>query len=210
MKVIAHRGYWKSAAEQNTVPAFARAFALGFGVQTDVRDCAGQLVVSHELPAGGDMAMEGLLHLAARRALPLALNVRSDGIARPLADALRSYRGQWFVVGMSVPEMRAHLAAGNPVYTRVSDIETRPVLFDACTGVWLDAFDSQWYGRAVIEQLLGRGKEVCIVSPELHGRDPGALWASLRPLAANPRLMLCTSEPELAQQHFSTAATQPG
>lgn len=206
MNVLAHHGYWKTADERNSVAAFARSFALGFGAATDVRDSLGQLVIAHDLPLGGDMELEAFLHLARRRGLPLALNIRSAGLAAGLAHAMRGYQGEWFAYDMAVPDLRAHLAAGNPVYTRLSDIEPRPACLDACTGVWLDSFEGQWYGRTVIEDLLARGKRVCVVSPELHGRDPSALWASLRRLAAHPDLALCTDQPELAMQHFHPAA----
>ncbi len=202
MNVISHCGCWKNPEERNSVAAFARSFALGFGSATEVRDSLGQLVIAHELPLGGEMGLDAFLHLARRRHLPLALNIRSAGLAALLARAMRDYQGEWFAFDMAVPDLRAHLAAGNPVYTRLSDIEPRPACLDACAGVWLDSFEGQWYGRTVIEDLLARGKRVCVVSPELHGRDPSALWTSLRRLAAHPNLALCTDKPELAMQHF--------
>lgn len=205
MRILAHCGYWTKPEERNSVAAFARAFALGFGAETDVRDSLGQLVIAHDLPLGGEMELDAFLHLARRRVLPLALNIKSDGLAVPLARAMRGYQGEWFVFDMSVPDLRAHLAAGNPVYTRLSDIEPRPACLEACEGVWLDSFEGQWFGRTVIEDLLARGKRVCVVSPELHGRDPSALWASLRRLATHPGLALCTDQPEQAMQHFHPA-----
>jgi len=129
MKVLSHRGYWTSPSEKNTVPAFARSFALGFGTETDVRDSQGELVIAHDMPRGGEMTLAAFLHLASRRRLPLALNIKAGGLAHSLAAQMRGYAGEWFVFDMSVPDLRAHLAAGNPVFTRLSDLEPHPALY---------------------------------------------------------------------------------
>lgn len=48
--IIAHRGFWKIASEKNSLVAFERAFSNGYGVETDIRDLMGGLVVEHDLP----------------------------------------------------------------------------------------------------------------------------------------------------------------
>jgi glycerophosphoryl diester phosphodiesterase len=50
MRIIAHRGFWKMKSEQNTMAAFQRAIENGFGIETDFRYHAGNLVISHDLP----------------------------------------------------------------------------------------------------------------------------------------------------------------
>ena len=52
MRVVSHRGYWRDDAEKNSLPAFERSFALRFGIETDLRDAVGRLVVSHGIPIG--------------------------------------------------------------------------------------------------------------------------------------------------------------
>jgi hypothetical protein len=206
MIILSHRGYWKTVAEKNRAVAFERSFDLGFGTETDVRDCLGELVISHDTPLGGEMTLEQFLDYVGDRDLPLAINIKSDGLAAKLAETMRRRKvHDWFVFDMAVPDMRAHLDAGTPVFTRMSEVEMVPAYIDQASGVWLDMFESQWYDNGVIESLLGQGKRVCIVSPELHGRDPASLWHSLKDIAAHPRLMLCTDLPELARQYFSDA-----
>ena len=63
--------------------------------------------------------------------------------------------------------------------------------------MWLDAFDGDWFGPEDIQALLDRGQAVCLVSPELHGRDPRPVWSMLAAsgLFASP-LMVCTDRPE--------------
>lgn len=205
MNVISHRGYWKTPDEKNSTAAFRRSFELGFGTETDVRDLDGALVISHDMPTRGAMGMTEFLALTGGQ-LPLALNIKSDGLAEPLRKAMAAYdRSAWFVFDMSIPDMRMHLKAGNPVFTRISEVEQAPVWFDESEGVWLDQFDREWFDVDFLTSLLDTGKRVCVVSSELHRRDYSRLWKMLQPLAACDNLILCTDVPEKAQYFFRGA-----
>ena len=203
MIVLSHRGYWHAKPERNTREAFLRSFALGFGTETDVRDSLGRLVISHDPPTGGEMPLEEFLGLPDLRSLPLAMNVKSDGIAEALRAAMiRAGHENWFAFDMSVPDMLQHLRAGSPVFTRLSEHEPQPACYARSAGVWLDAFEDEWFDTDLIERLLGEDRRVCVVSSELHGRDPAALWDLLRPLTGRRGLMLCTDLPERAREVF--------
>lgn len=204
MNVISHRGYWKNTAEKNQPIAFHRSFDLGFGTETDVRDRAGELVISHDMPDSTTMTLTDLLSIVGQRTLPLALNIKADGLAETLARSMSGFdRSSWFVFDMSVPDMRAHLRCGNPVYARLSEVESVAGWLNDAEGIWLDAFeDDRWYNMGTIDDLLAQGKRVCIVSPELHGRPHHAVWESLRSLRSRQNLMLCTDLPEEAEAVF--------
>lgn len=182
---------------------------MGFGTETDIRDSSGELVVSHDMPIGGEMSFDSLLRMASecsltmKKKLPLALNVKADGLGLKLFQAIASYDNlDCFVFDMSVPDMRTYLKLGVPTFTRMSEVERDPVWLGQASGVWLDAFESEWYDNAVVLGLLKQGKRVCIVSPELHGRPHQVHWQQLRALAAEPELMLCTDLPEDAAAYF--------
>lgn len=49
MKIISHRGLWKQPHEQNTKGALELSLSSGFGVETDIRDFNGSLVISHDI-----------------------------------------------------------------------------------------------------------------------------------------------------------------
>ena len=102
---------------------------------------------------------------------------------------------------MSIPDMRSYLAAGMPVYTRMSEVE-RPTWLDQAVGVWLDAFDDEWYDSQQISEMLTGGKNVCVVSSELHGRPHDNLWAMLKKFVQQDNLLLCTDFPEEAACYF--------
>lgn len=205
MKILSHRGYWKQSAEKNTELAFRRSFDLGFGTETDVRDCLGRLVISHDMPAGGEIAFADFLGMLQGQSLPLALNIKADGLAALLRSELECAGvDNYFAFDMSIPDMVQCLRQGLRVFTRVSDIETEPVLLDKAAGIWLDGFSGEWFGPEVIRKYLDLGKRVCVVSPELHGRSEAALWERIAAsdLPAAEGLLLCTDKPEEAVAIF--------
>ncbi|CAB3789254.1 hypothetical protein LMG28614_02835 [Paraburkholderia ultramafica] len=203
MIVLSHRGYWQDAKEKNREIAFCRSFDLGFGTETDIRDRNGSLVISHDMPTGDEISFSDLLRILRNRDLPLALNIKADGLVGALRETLISRSlGKWFVFDMAVPDMRAYLEAGIPVFTRMSEVERQSAWLEQSDGVWLDAFSDIWYDARTIETLLRAGKKVCVVSSELHGRDAEAQWHMLRELPTHPDLMLCTDHPEKAKKFF--------
>lgn len=205
MKILSHRGYWREPSEKNMVVAFQRSFSLGYGTETDVRDCCGKLVISHDPPQGGELTLAQLLALAGDAQPVLALNIKADGLARQVADemARHGYRN-WFVFDMSIPDTRAQLAVSNPTYVRMSEVEPAPPFLDAASGVWLDAFESDAWRIAALATLLERNLNVCLVSPELHRREHLRFWQQLKDssLHLNDNVSLCTDLPEDATAFF--------
>jgi hypothetical protein len=203
--LLSHRGHWRDIAEKNSERAFRRAFDAGFGIETDIRDRNASLVVSHDMPGDAAMSVADLLDILGSRNLAMALNVKSDGLARALVAQMRA-RGlsRWFTFDMSLPEMVTQIRLGMPVFTRVSEYERQPLLYDQSVGVWVDSFVSDWHSAADVETWLRDAKQVAIVSPELHGRPHTGFWRRLREsgLTDNPALMLCTDFPEDAAAFF--------
>lgn len=204
MRIISHRGYWLHADEKNHRVAFERSFDLGFGTETDVRDCAGELLISHDPPGGQEMRLDELLTLLGGRSLPLAINIKADGLASRIGQMFKQHGvTDWFAFDMSIPDMRSFLRAGLPVYTRMSEVEREAVWLQEAQGVWLDGFQERWYDDALLDALLTRNKPVCVVSAELHGREAEPFWAWLHPYRRHPGLTLCTDFPEQAVQFFA-------
>jgi hypothetical protein len=203
--IISHRGFWRSPEEKNALVAFERTVRESFGTETDVRDRDGELVIAHDIPDKDARPWTEVLDLFERTGLPLAVNIKADGLSQLLAAAMRGRALDWFAFDMSAPETVRYAEAGLPYFTRHSDIEKSPVLYETAAGVWLDAFKAVWFDEAVIEGHLARGKRVCVVSPELHGRPYDEVWAMLRDLEApEGSLMLCTDHPDLARAYFAS------
>jgi hypothetical protein len=198
MDILSHRGYWRAPQEKNGAVAFVRSFDLGFGTETDVRDHAGELVIAHDMPNGSELRLADVLDLLGDRDLPLALNIKADGLGPLIVEAMAGRpQTRWFTFDMSGPELIRQQRLAMPVFTRRSEYEREPVLYDQAQGVWLDAFEGLWFTADDIAAMLDDGKRVCIVSPELHGRDPEPLWAMLRNAGLNDSaIMVCTDIPE--------------
>ena len=208
MKILSHRGYWQSPAEKNTIESFTRSFKLGFGTETDVRDLKGELVISHDMPLGGELSFESMLEMAVALGvgapLTLALNVKSDGLATKINEILRSFPSlDCFVFDMAVPDMATYLDTEVDVFSRMSEVEVLPTWLNRCDGVWLDSFYGDWFGTETIEDLINLGKRVCVVSSELHRRNSSELWRKIKSLANEDQLMLCTDTPEEAFRFFN-------
>lgn len=200
MIILSHRGYWKEVSEKNTFVAFQRSFDLGFGTETDVRDRGGKLVISHDIPTGNEMLFDDFLSLLKKRQLPLAINIKADGLAALVKKTMQQHGLEnWFVFDMSVPDTRDHLTVGNPVFARLSEVEIENAQSDKAQGIWLDAFDGQWYSESLIVDLRNKGKRVCIVSPDLHKRPYREFWEKLVSLRGDEGVMLCTDYPEEAK-----------
>jgi hypothetical protein len=203
MKILSHRGCWYEPAEKNTTLAFVRSCELGFGVETDIRDCAGRLVISHDMPVGNEIDIGQFLSIYQNKNLPLALNIKSDGLVGPLKCALLAAGiADWFVFDMSIPDLRSYLDAKVPVFARVSEVEREPVWIDEVAGIWFDSFWGNNYDAGCIAGFLNQGLRVCIVSPELHNRPHEKVWKAITTLSGQAELMLCTDYPEQASAFF--------
>jgi hypothetical protein len=103
---------------------------------------------------------------------------------------------------MAVPDMRSYLASDVCTYTRLSEVEPVPAWLNEADGIWLDSFGAEWYSSAQLAELLQQGKQVCVVSSELHSRDHLPLWRLLGDLQGAANLTLCTDLPEAARSFF--------
>lgn len=209
MIVLAHRGWWARPDERNTLGAFERALDAGFGLELDVRDLNGRLVVSHDPPVGEALPFAELLAAFDRfgRPGPLAINIKSDGLQSALAGMLEPFAPHdCFVFDMSVPDTLGYLRTGLPVYTRHSEYEPQPAFLDRAAGVWMDCFENDWIDAEAIRRHTDAGRAVALVSPELHRRPHLGAWASWRPAAdraGGPPVMLCTDFPSEARDFFN-------
>lgn len=206
--ILAHRGFWTKLSEQNTDVAFERALANGFGIETDLRDYDESIVVSHDMPNHSSMDFEDFLRICKRydSRLPLALNVKADGLQQILMCS--KIANNHFYFDMSVPDMLGYIRHNMKLYSRYSEIEPAPALYERTCGIWLDNFVDERLNLESLERFLRDGKEVVLVSPELHKREYMHYWQALkRYLIQNPqwsnKIGLCTDFPSKARDYFN-------
>ncbi|MCS6267372.1 MAG: hypothetical protein H2174_07375 [Vampirovibrio sp.] len=220
--ILAHRGWWEAPEERNTQQAFVKALQAGFGIETDIRDLDGQLVIAHDMPTlvSAPMSVARFFelynqHTATHTIAPmLALNIKCDGLTAPLKQLLEAYNIQrYFVFDMSIPDTLHYTRTGLNTFTRWSDIEPAPLLLEDCQGIWIDAFYSDWVSFPLslpkVDSSVLAHKRLCLVSPELHKRSAyQAVWQQWQQQLAIAKLtadnvLLCTDFPMEAFTFFN-------
>lgn len=209
MVIISHRGYWKVETERNSHFAFERSFSSGFGIETDIRDFNGILVISHDIPNERSMSVKALFEFYNnfRTQLVIAINIKSDGLQSKLKELLHQYKiDNYFVFDMSATDGLSYLKHGFKFFTRQSEYENKPSFYDDAQGVWLDEFHRHWINEKIIKKHLKNGKKICIVSPELHGRSYLEEWNDYKKIIAKSGIadiMICTDYPAEAKEFFN-------
>ena len=202
MQIIAHRGFWQSPEEKNTDIAFKRAIELDFGIETDLRDLNGKLVISHDSPTGGELSFENFMERFGARTKNLAVNIKSDGLSKKFELALADYDSHGIVFfDMSGPEHFLYRKAGLRTLNRVSEFEKGFEFEIPDYGTWLDGFESDEWRIRWLEHNQTT-PNIYIVSPELHGRDHLEFWESIRGLEGFHNFLLCTDFPVEARHFF--------
>jgi glycerophosphoryl diester phosphodiesterase len=208
MIILSHRGYWKEIQEKNQTIAFERSFSLGFGTETDIRDYKGELVISHDIADVKSIGVKDMFEIYNRydNTLPLALNIKADGLQIKLNELLVQYNiTNYFVFDMSVPDGLGYLKQNMKAFTRESEYEKVPSFYDEACGIWLDEFEGHWIDKEVISKHIKNNKLICIVSPDLHKREYRNEWKYYKEIEKElgiDNLMICTDFPEEAKEFF--------
>lgn len=204
MNIIAHRGFWKTDSEKNTLVALQRAIENEFGFETDFRDCGGKILISHNPPKGNEIEADKVFKMynQCHSDKPLALNIKADGLQDAMKSLLEKYSiKNYFFFDMSVCDTILYAENKLTIATRQSEYEKEYPFYNYSEFVWLDYF----YKDATlneIERHLKIGKKVCLVSPDLHKRPYQKQWEAIKSID-NDNLYLCTDYPDKAKVYFS-------
>lgn len=172
-KIYAHRGFWNSKFEQNTLRAFESAFLNGFSVETDFREHHGKVVISHDLISEDNDLLD--LDSYSTLSIKTAINIKTDGLSgifnksRTFLESTKSW-----VFDCSIPEMLKYQKLGIKHALRISEIERDLPWISPV--IWFDCFIEDWYVEK--PHLLEKysNSEIVLVSPEIHGRDFRNVW----------------------------------
>ncbi|MBI2079393.1 hypothetical protein HYT84_01400 [Candidatus Micrarchaeota archaeon] len=109
-QILAHRGFWKDRSEQNTLESLVKSLDLGFGIETDLRDRLGEIVISHDPPSEKtQLTLEKMLNTFQDhknyKNVYYAMNIKADGLERSVIEILDRYgiSKNCFVFDMSGP-----------------------------------------------------------------------------------------------------------
>lgn len=209
MKILAHRGYWNNQIEKNSSEALRTALEQGFGFESDVRDYMGKMVISHNIATSESQNAEEVfkwLHEFDDRYC-FAINIKADGLKDILDSFLKKYSiTNYFLFDMSVPQMVEFREMGLRYFTRQSEVEPAPCMYEEAAGVWIDGFWSiDWITEKLLNDHIESGKEVCLVSPDLHGKvNYKEFWQLIKSYDIDfNKVIVCTDHPEEARKFFN-------
>ncbi len=196
MNIICHRGCWTNENDKNTWNSLIKSLDLGYGIETDIRDHNGRLVISHD-PVGTELPLELeslLIYYSFNKCTTcLALNIKSDGLHKMVAVLMREYDiNNFFVFDMSIPDSLNYHKFKIPSAFRLSEYEVSNSLISNSKWIWLDAFKGDWYTTEMVKYWISEDKNVCVVSPELHSRPYLDSWHKLASLKSEKKIYLCT------------------
>lgn len=179
-----------------------RATPVEYGIELDLRSHGDRLIVHHDAFVDGE---DFERWLDAYRHRLLILNVKEEGLEQRLIALMRE-RGieDWFFLDQSFPFLiRTARMGESRCAVRVSEfesIDTALTLAGQVDWVWVDCFTRFPLDRAQAERLRGAGFKLCLVSPELQGREAATEIPALRALLAREGIVadaVCTKEPAL-------------
>ncbi len=193
MNIIAHRR--NTLAELDTTPPY-------YGVEMDIRSYRNELVVHHEPFARGPLLSEWLEHFHHGT---LILNVKEEGLEPRVLELVERHGiGDYFFLDQSFPFLLRTARDGNPrCAVRLSEYESIHTVFavaDLVRWVWVDCFTRFPINGKEARLLQAAGFSLCLVSPELEGRDAQTEIPLMRNLlrveGIHPEAV-CTKHPDL-------------
>lgn len=193
MKLIAHR--------KNTL-AELRSSPTEYGVEVDIRSYAGDLVIHHDPFIKGE-SFEAWL--AEYRHGTLILNVKEEGLEARLIELMKQHGiGDYFFLDQSFPFLVKWARLGERrCAVRVSEyesVETALSLAGKVDWVWVDCFTRFPLQYDDSARLKSAGFRLCLVSPELQGRDAQTGIPQLHALLKERAIgadAVCTKQPAL-------------
>ena len=173
MKIIKHR--------VNATDLLSKV-PRALGVEIDVRYHNSEIVLDHD-PFHSDKCeiFSDYLNIYNCEG-PLIVNLKSEGIEETCINIIKKFKiKDWFFLDMSLPflvkisnNLDKYGILKENLAVRFSDKEPIELAlnFENHVGwVWVDTFKTNPLNHETYEILKNAGFRICLVSPELHGRD---------------------------------------
>lgn len=162
MKIIVHR--------VNSVEALKK-IPTKYGVEIDVRESGGKLILNHEPFAQGVRLETYLKHYS--HAL-MIVNIKEAGIESKIIELLKKYKiKNYFFLDVETPYLYSASRAGfrniAVRYSEIEPIETLEYYRKRVDWVWIDTITKLPLNKLVIRRL--KGFRTCLVCPERWGRE---------------------------------------
>lgn len=200
MKLISHR--------RNTVSELL-ATDSKYGIEVDIRSKGDRLIIHHDPFVAGESFDEWI---DAYRHGTLILNVKEEGLEARLIALMQSKGiADYFFLDQSFPFLVKWSKAGeHRCAVRVSEfesIETALTLAGKVDWVWVDCFTRFPLTEHDARSLKDAGFKLCLVSPELQGRDANVEIPHLVSLLKERNIAadaVCTKRPNLWEEAINS------
>jgi hypothetical protein len=200
MKLISHR--------RNTVSELL-ATDSKYGIEVDIRSKGDRLIIHHDPFVAGESFDEWI---DAYRHGTLILNVKEEGLEARLIALMQSKGiADYFFLDQSFPFLVKWSKAGeHRCAVRVSEfesIETALTLAGKVDWVWVDCFTRFPLSEHDARSLKDAGFKLCLVSPELQGRDANVEIPHLVSLLKERNIAadaVCTKCPNLWEEAINS------
>ncbi len=192
-ELIAHR--------RNTIKELC-ATPVRYGVEVDIRSQGDRLIIHHDPFAGGEDFLDWIDNY---RHGTLILNVKEEGLENRVLEAMHNYSiSKFFFLDQSFPFLVKWASRGERrCAARVSEFESVDnalSLAGKIDWVWVDCFSRFPLGGPQAARLKAGGFSLCVVSPELQGRDAEKEIPILADLLVRQAICpdaVCTKRPDL-------------
>ena len=171
-------------------------------MEVDIRSYGDKLVIHHDPFVEGESFDAWI---ASYQHGTLILNVKEEGLEARLIELMK-WKGieDYFFLDQSFPFLVKCTKVGEPrCAVRVSEfesVETAVSLAGKVDWVWVDCFTHFPLSREDARRLKDAGLRLCLVSPELQGRNPESEVPALAALLKERGIQaesVCTKRPDL-------------
>jgi len=157
----------------------AEVFGAADGIEFDIRDTGGMIVVQHDPFVGGQLFIDFLKFCPSNKFY--IVNVKSEGIERrAIADLEAHGITQFFLLDCSIPMMvRLGKMGERRLAVRLSEYEslsTVEAMGPFVSWVWVDVFTQLPLTNAIETSIRTYGLKLCLVSPELQGQQEKVVY----------------------------------
>ena len=191
MQIIAHR--------KNTIQEL-KDTPVEFGVEVDIRSFGKRLIVQHDPFIDAVDFEDWIKHY---RHQTLILNIKEEGIEGRAKDIAQKHGiSDFFFLDLSFPYLIKLINSGDKRaamrFSEYESVETCMALAGKVDWVWIDCFNKMPLTKGIYYQLSKQFK-LCLVSPELQGRDVEEI-KTYRELLKSFRIdAVCTKRSDLWQ-----------
>ena len=176
------------------------AVSIDQGVEIDLRDSGGRLIIAHDPFSDGEDFETYLRHY--RHGI-LILNIKSERIEYRVIEEIRKVGtvSSYFFLDSSFPMIRALISQGEKnIALRFSEFESLEsvlLLSGKVEWIWMDCFTRMPLTPSTYRAIKNAGFKICAVSPELQGHSSEFISSYVRDLKTYQIDAVCTKHPDI-------------